>query len=321
MGLRGAVFAVAVTLACVLSPGAASAQRRPAIDPGAPPVWVTPAVEAPRVTQRTFESRAAGTTVSWFVYVPAVYDSTPDRRFPVLYWLHGTGGGLHGVAPVAARFDAAIRAGLVPPMLVVFPNGLQTSMWVDSKDGRVPMETLVVRELVPLVDATYRTIAAREARILEGFSMGGYGAARLGFKYPGLFGAVSVLAGGPLQREFTFAPRASEEMRRRVLETTYGGDMAYFREQSPWALAERNAAALRGARLRVVVGARDTMLAVTREFAAHLERLGVPHTFDVVDGVDHEALPLLRGLGERCWNWYREALAGTPAPDAEGVKR
>ena len=54
---------------------------------------------------------------------------------------------------------------------------------------------MIVKELTPHVDATYRTIARREDRAVEGFSMGGYGAAHLGFKYPEVFGIVGIMSG------------------------------------------------------------------------------------------------------------------------------
>src|SRR5439155_2864928 len=139
------------------------------------------------------QSSAAGANVSYFIYTPEAYDTAKEQRFPVLYWLHGSGGGLAGVPRLVSHFDGAIRAGKIPPMLVVLPNGLASSMWCDSKDGKVPMETIVLKELLPVIDATYRTIATREGRILEGFSMGGYGAAHLGFKHPELFATISIL--------------------------------------------------------------------------------------------------------------------------------
>jgi len=57
-------------------------------------------------------------------------------------------------------------------------------MYCDSRDGKYPLETVIVSDLIPHVDAACRTIAAREGRGLDGFSMGGFGAAHLGFKYP-----------------------------------------------------------------------------------------------------------------------------------------
>ncbi|HCN78380.1 MAG TPA: esterase family protein [Verrucomicrobiales bacterium] len=275
------------------------------------PSWVTPAVQAPHVAHHTFESSALQSKVSFHAYTPEVYELEKERRFPVLYWLHGTGGGLAGIAPVSAWFDAAIREGKMPPVVVVFPNGLATSMWCDSKDGAVPMETLVVKELVPHIDATFRTFAKREGRIVEGFSMGGYGAARLGLKFPEVFGAASCLAGGPLDLDFQGPrTRANPAERECILRTTFGGDLDYFRAQSPLTLAEKQAAAVRGkVFMRVAAGSRDFTAALNREFSSHLKRLNIDHTFIGVPGVGHETLPLLRGMGNEQWQFYRAALA------------
>ena len=155
--------------------------------------WVTPEVKAPRVSFHTFDSDAAKGKVSYHIYTPAAYDREPQRRFPFVFWLHGSGGRLAGLAKVAGHFDAAIETGKTPPCFVVFVNGLVEGMYVDWKDGSAPMETIVVKELVPHIDATYRTIATREGRLLDGYSMGGYGAARLGFKYHDLFRAISIM--------------------------------------------------------------------------------------------------------------------------------
>ena len=284
------------------------------------PAFVTPAVRGQRAEFHTFESKAAKAKVSYHIYTPEVYATESERRFPVLYWLHGSGGGLQGIAPVSAWFDAAIREGKIPPMLVVFPNGLASSMWCDSKDGSVPMETIVIRDLLPHIDATFRTVAAREGRIIEGFSMGGYGAARLGFKYPQLFGAVSILAGGPLDLDFA-GPRATGNPaeRERILDSTFGGDLDYYRSQNPITVAQQQADAVRGkVRVRMAVGARDNTGPLNRAYSEHLKKLNIAHTFTIVPGVGHETLALLKGLGDANWEFYRTALAKLPE-DATAV--
>jgi acetyl esterase/lipase len=281
-----------------------------------PSAWITPAVEAPQVEFHTFQSKAAATGVSFHLFKPEAYETARDRRFPVLYWLHGTGGGLAGVAPLSAFFDCAMRDGKIPPMLIAFPNGLPASMWCDAKDGSVPVETIIVKELVPHIDANFRTIAAREGRILEGFSMGGYGAARLGFKYPELFAAVSIFAGGPLDLEFQ-GPRATGNPaeRERILQATFGGDLNYFRAQSPFTIAERNAAAIQGrVRVRQVVGSRDNTAELNRFYSTHLRKLGVDHEFVEVPGVGHDTMALLQALDDRLWEFYRVTLAAATAP-------
>ena len=278
---------------------------------GASPLpWVTRQVSAPGVEFHTFESRLAKTTVSFHIYKPAAYNAEPQRRFPVLYWLHGTGGGLPGIAPLSRLFDDAIRAGKIPPMLIVFANGLATSMWCDSKDGAVPMESLVITELVPHVDASFRTIGSRRGRLIEGFSMGGYGAARLGFTYPDLFGAVSILAGGPLDLEFA-GPRAMGNPREReYILRTFGSDLDYFKAQSPIRIAERHADAIRGAvRVRIVVGTRDATYPLNAAYSEHLTALHIPHTFESVPSVAHDTPALLNELGDNNWAFYRAVFA------------
>jgi enterochelin esterase-like enzyme len=296
---------LALLTALMLAPLVAFAQKAPA--------WVLPEINAPRVQRVLFESKAVGRQVSCHIFTPEVYERGKEQRFPVVYWLHGTGGGLPGVAPVSARFDAAIREGKIPPMLVVFPNGLATSMWCDAKDGSVPMETIVIKELIPHIDTTFRTIAKREGRIVEGFSMGGYGAARLGFKYPQLFGAVSVLAGGPLDLDFA-GPRATGNPaeRERILNSTFG-DLDYYRAVHPIAVAQQQAENLRGnVRVRIAVGALDNTEPLNRAYSEHLKKLNIAHTFTVVPGVGHDTLALLKGLSEANWEFYRSLSGNGP---------
>jgi S-formylglutathione hydrolase FrmB len=92
-------------------------------------------------------------------------------------------------------------------MIVVAVNGLASNtMYSDTHDGQYPLETVIITDLIPHIDATYRTIAAREARGVNGFSMGGFGAAHLGFKYPDVFGVDSIMA-PPLSRVSAACPR------------------------------------------------------------------------------------------------------------------
>jgi enterochelin esterase-like enzyme len=169
---------------------------------------------------------------------------------------------------------------------------------------------MFIEELLPHIDRTFRTVAKREGRIIDGFSMGGYGAARLGFKHPHLFAAVSLLGAGPLQAEFTEAPRAGPRERDRLLNTVYGGDMAYYREQSPWHIVEQNAEKLRtGLLIRQVVGDRDETLGFNREFKQHLDALKIPHSYRQLPGIPHDPNLVLNALGEYNWEFYRSALS------------
>ena len=276
--------------------------------------WVTEDAEVPRVAFRTFESQAAAGPVSYHVYAPAEYDES-GSRLPVLYWLHGTLGGVAGIRPLAAHFDAEIRAGRMPPMLVVFVNGLPRRLWADSKDGSAPVETVFITELIPEVDRSFRTVAAREGRILEGFSMGGYGAARLGFAHPDLFAGISILAGGPLDLDLD-GPRARRNPRLRefLVRDVCGGDLEYFKAISPWALAETAAAALRDRQtvIRQAVGTRDDTRDLNRQFHERMAALGIDHAYHEIPDVGHDAAAVLAATDG---DFYRRALGAPPARD------
>ena len=271
--------------------------------------WVTAEIPAPRVSFRTFDSATAKTKVSYHIYTPAAYDQDAQRRFPVVYWLHGSGGGLPGIPRVSALFDAAIAAGKTPPCLVVFVNGLAEGMYVDWKDGSAPIETIIIKELIPHIDTTYRTISSREGRLLDGYSMGGYGSARLGFKYTELFSALSIMGGGPLQAELIQAPRAGRLRAAELLQKVYGGDQEYFRSVSPRRLAKENAEAIsKGSLIRMVCGDQDETFSNNRAFHEHLEKLAIPHTWTVLEGVDHNPMKTLEALGDSNWQFYRQAF-------------
>ena len=294
-------------------------QAKPAADNKADELpWVTRRVNAARVSFHTFTSRAAKAEISYHVYRPSAYDESETERFPVLYWLHGTEGGVNHIRPVSQMFDLAIRDKGVPPRIVVFVNGLPKRLWTDSKDGRAPIETVFIGELIPHVDKTMRTIPRREGRILEGFSMGGYGSARIGFRHAGLFGGISILAAGPLDLEFE-GPRATgNPLRDRILRDVCDGDMAYFKANHPWTVAESQAEVLRksGTIIRQAVGSRDSSLHLSRRFHEHLKALFIPHEFHIVEGAEHNALALMAGLANS--EFYRKALApktGDPAAE------
>ncbi|MBU6238277.1 MAG: prolyl oligopeptidase family serine peptidase [Planctomycetes bacterium] len=302
--------------AVVASATAQSQESRP--DSQSDLAWVTAEISAPRVSFQMFDSIAAKTKVSYHIYKPAVYDQDTQRRFPVVYWLHGSGGGLPGIPRVAALFDAAIEAGKTPPCLVVFVNGLAEGMYVDWKDGSAPIETIIVKELIPHIDATYRTIASRDGRMLDGYSMGGYGSARLGFKYTDLFRAISIMGGGPLQAELIQTPRAGRLRAAEVLQKVYGGDQEYFRSVSPRRLAKENAEAItKGSLIRMVCGDQDETFSNNLAFHLHLQELAIPYTWTVLEGIDHNPMKTLESLGDSNWQFYRQAFdpaKKTPSP-------
>ena len=122
------------------------------------------------------------------IYLPDGYE-TSNLRYPVLYLLHGSGGDENSWAvsgKIQPTADALIASGAIPPAIIVMPAH-KNAWWVDG--NKEPAETVFIKELIPYIDATYRTISEKEGRLVAGLSAGGYGTVNFVLKYPEMFAA------------------------------------------------------------------------------------------------------------------------------------
>jgi S-formylglutathione hydrolase FrmB len=139
--------------------------------------------------------------------------------------------------------------------------------------------------------------------------MGGYGAARLGFRYPKLFRHVSIMGAGPMQESLDSTPRASSKNAADLLNEVYGSDQAHFKRLSPRNYAEQNSAVLsQSSHLRLVIGDQDETFENNDRFHAQLVRLGIPHDWIILPGISHNPMHLLSALGDQHWDFYRKAF-------------
>ena len=134
-----------------------------------------------------------------FVYLPPSYASAPDKRYPVVYFLHGYGVGApvyaNNVLSLPGSANTAIAAG-ANEAIVVLPDAFTKyggSMYSNSPTIG-DWESFIAKDLVAWIDANYRTLAARESRGLSGHSMGGYGTMRIGMKHPEVFSALYAMS-------------------------------------------------------------------------------------------------------------------------------
>jgi endo-1,4-beta-xylanase len=273
------------------------------------PSWLMPPIQGPNLHYKTFESKAAGEKVSYLLYLPPDYETATERRYPVVYWLHGIGGSQQGVPRLAAQFTMAIRQGKMPSSIVVFANGMIDSFYCDDTKAARPVETVIIRELIPHVDATFRTIAARQGRMIEGFSMGGFGAGHIGFKYPEAFGSVSIIDGALL--DLKVIKRRHAELFQRLFD----GQDETFTAEHPGTLIEKNAASIKGrTRIRQAVGALVGPNAALHE---KMTNLGIEHSYDLFAGVGHNLNAIYERLGDRNWEFYRQAFTPVSPPPGE----
>jgi endo-1,4-beta-xylanase len=239
--------------------------------------------------------RGPNTFASYRIYLPPDYNTNTARRYPVIYFLHGSL--VDSKRPIAsgyiARVDAAIRAGVMPPTIVVLPQGLNQGRWIDARDGSAPMESVFIKNLIPHIDATYRTIARREARAIEGHSMGGFGALHNGFNNPDLFIAVTGNSPGGATLD-TGEGSAPTPGRIDAFKIVYGSDRNYFIAMAPTTLAEKNAVKLRQQQIRIICGTKDDLFTGATFVHDALVKLNIPHEFTPVPESPHNHDQLLQ---------------------------
>jgi enterochelin esterase-like enzyme len=156
------------------------------------------------IRSRWYKSVATGKTRHVVVYTPPGYDADPEQRYPVLYLQHGAGEdetGWSRQGRVNFILDNLFAAGKARPMIVVMEKGYATRAGEPAAppergrgDGGA-FEDVVLKDLIPMIDATYRTHADRRHRAIAGLSMGGGQALRIGLRHLDTFSAVASFSG------------------------------------------------------------------------------------------------------------------------------
>jgi S-formylglutathione hydrolase FrmB len=260
-----------------------------------------------RVEERHFHSAVLDRSMPYFVYLPPGYDAD-DRRYPVLYMLHGLGGTntewrRYGLLDAA---DELIKGGAIPPMLIVLPQGDQ-SYWVDHARGK-RWGHYTAMEVVAEVDRSLRTVPDRRARAIGGNSMGGHGALQLALRYPDVFGVVG--AHVPTIRSWAdgvdyFPPE-------------FYGDERYYADHDPVSLLAAHPEAARRLTISIDVGEADpTWRQVVTALHEQLDALGVPHEFRLVAGTHNDEY-WVRHRAEYL-RFYARALRGPASAGGRGT--
>ncbi len=146
-----------------------------------------------QVERWTYFSQATGSDETYRIYLPPCYHhpSQAERRYPVLYLFHGWPyDDAHwddlGCDEAA---DVGIQAGVLPSFIIVMPYGREQP-YVGSSGGVHSFEGQVVADLIPHIDAHYRTQAEREGRALGGISRGGVWSLEIGLMHADMFAAL-----------------------------------------------------------------------------------------------------------------------------------
>jgi S-formylglutathione hydrolase FrmB len=252
-----------------------------------------------QVVTDSFYSPALGVTKHYLVYLPPSYASSPSRRFPVAYLLHGSNddetGWMHYLD--AQHMLDSLAAKGKPEVIAVMPDGDNSYYrnWVGGetysqclvsapKEGRDPAtfcvqhrqyEDYIVHDLVANTDGKYRTVADARHRGIEGVSMGGEGAVFLSVAHPDVFGSAASLGGAFLSLlhlgHYVAGQTTPQATTIAQLQTQYGTawplfanqfgtDMNYWRANDAVSIVQASVAAHRAIpNLWLVVGANDNI--------------------------------------------------------------
>lgn len=240
-----------------------------------------------------YDSKTVGTKRKMQVYTPPGYSS--DKKYPVLYLLHGIGGDeteWQRFAHPDVLLDNLIADGKAVPMIVVMPNGrAQKNDRADAGMGAAPAFAVFERDLlddvIPAIQSRYSTHTDREHRALAGLSMGGGQSLNFGLGHLDTFAWV----GG-----FSSAPNT----------------------KPPEQLVPDPAAATRQLKLLwLSCGNKDGLMRISQGVHAYLKEKQVPHIWHV-DGNGHDATHwrnALYSFAQKLFVPTRVLLPAAPAAD------
>lgn len=240
--------------------------------------------EKPRYETVQFESALVGAPLPYNVVLPADYKrgSSKDRRYPVLYLLHGLGGS--AADWVSKRAHLADYAAQYP-FIIVVPEG-KDGWYTDGLVPREKFESYFVDELIPDVDRRFRTISSREGRAVAGLSMGGYGSMKFALKHPELFAFAASMSGALAVASWTPDQHLPEFIRPSVMRV-YGDAGSSVRLENDVYKLARELTPERAKALPYIYldcGTEDFLLSNSRDFSALLVEKKVAHEFRELPG-------------------------------------
>ncbi len=181
----------------------------------------------PVVRRETLQAaNLGGASLPYRILLPGDYE-TSARRYPVLYLLHGAQGG---------EDDWTTRTNLVADaaryQLIIVMPGVGDSWYANSAgDASARYEDAIIRDLIPHIDKTYRTLASGYGRAVAGLSMGGFGAVKFALRFPQLF-AFAASFSGAFDAPRTNIIGSANDARSQILLRVFGADASETRRSN-----------------------------------------------------------------------------------------
>ena len=246
----------------------------------APYVQTAVTANSSRVQTVQFQSQLVGTSLPYNVVLPVGYDlpAARDKRYPVVYLLHGLFGHYDNWTSKTrlADYTASHEVILVTPE---GHNGWYTDSQLAPKEQ---YESYIVKELIPDVDRRFRTISDRSGRAIAGLSMGGYGAIKFGVKYPAMFAFAGSMSGAMNAASWTKEELAGLPSIWKSLQQVFGEDGGQTRLSNDLSNRIRDLSNQEIAALPFIYldcGTEDPLFPSNRSFAELLVSRKIPHEY------------------------------------------
>ena len=180
-----------------------------------------------QVREILFKSPSTKTHRRAFVYTPPGYDEKPNQRYPVLYLQHGFGENEYGWSVqghAGLILDNLIAAGTTRPFLVVMTYGMTNEIRFGAlrEFDIKPFQTVLCDELIPYIDANFRTQANQAGRAMAGLSMGGMETKTITLKKTDTFSHIGLFSGGSIAPA-DIADMEAFKKANRLVFVSYGG--------------------------------------------------------------------------------------------------
>jgi len=257
-----------------------------------------------RIDCSSFSSHVLHRGVRYCVMLPSSYEKEPNKKYPVLYFLHGLGENEQALVRSGGwgLIEDLQRQHRVGDFLLIAPEG-GGSFFINSADGRERYSDFFLTEFLPYVEGHYRVTRERNGRGITGLSMGGYGALRFAFAHPELFGSVS--AQSPALITESPAEMNADLRNGGPLANLLGGvfgdpvNVVHWRQNSPFDLARKNQIQITHQAIYMNCGQQDEYGFAAAASRMHKQLLaeGIQHEFDLYPG-GHSGNYFLSHLGE-----------------------
>lgn len=244
--------------------------------------FINPPEKSPQdVTHGTFYSELVKHKIGYNIYLPPDYAGS-DKRYSVEYYLHGCGSDESSDIWTLESLYKGRQS------ITVFANGTKYNGY---RNNELPIESIIIKELIPYIDEKYRTDRSRDSRTISGFSMGGAGAFYYAVKYPELFSSVTAYAGThdyELNEDFDI--EATPEKAADIYENIFLKDPKYF-DNGVFYLLKQNKEKICGKlKIKIHVGTSDTVFCINEILHRYLDSLCIPHEYKIFEGLGHDIL-------------------------------